>query len=425
MRRGTSAWVGADRRGFLKALAVAGLPVASADKKIWADEKAAKPQVPIRTITKGPKAHWFGYYDKLQFDSSGRYVLGMAVDFESRPPTPSDVIELGMVDLQDGDAWIKIGETSAWCWQQGCMLQWLPGSDSKVIFNTRLEGHYGSVIQDVETGQQQILERPVYTVSPTGKTAMSVNFARLGVLRPGYGYEGIVDPYGQQKVTDRDGIYRLDLETGEHQLVISLARMLDIAPQDSMKESLHWFNHLLFNPSGDRFIFLHRWRRDLSSPWKTRMLTAKPDGSDIHVVADHDMVSHFIWKNPRQILAWSREPEIGSRFFLYDDQSGKQEVVGDGILKVDGHCTYSPDGQWICTDTYPGRDNLHHLYLFRPADNQRIELGTFFQPEAVRGKPHRCDLHPGWSRDGKTLCIDSMMSGQRQMILIDVSQYTT
>jgi hypothetical protein len=25
---------------------------------------------PIRTITRGPKFHWFGYYDKLQFDPS-------------------------------------------------------------------------------------------------------------------------------------------------------------------------------------------------------------------------------------------------------------------------------------------------------------------------------------------------------------------
>ena len=33
---------------------------------------------PVRTITRGPKHHWFGYYDKLQFDPTSRYVLGMA-----------------------------------------------------------------------------------------------------------------------------------------------------------------------------------------------------------------------------------------------------------------------------------------------------------------------------------------------------------
>ena len=376
---------------------------------------------PIRPLTKGPHAHWFGYYDKLQFDPSNRYVLGMEVGFEDRPPKPTDRIKLGMVDLQDGNKWIEIGETSAWCWQQGCMLQWLPGSDSKVIYNTRLGDRYGSLIKDVKTGEQWEIPAPVYTVSADGKTAMTVNFARLGVLRPGYGYEGIPDPYHDELITDKDGIYRVDLETGESNLVISLAQMLEINPQDSMASSLNWFNHLLFNPTGDRFIFLHRWKPDRSSRWETRMLTANTDGTAMHVVADSQMVSHFIWKDSKQILAWAREPEIGDRFFLYTDQNERREIVGNGVLKVDGHCTYSPDRQWVCTDSYPGKDNLHHLYLYHPGNGTHVELGHFYQPPAVRGKPNRCDLHPGWNRDGTQLCIDSMMSGKRQLYLVDVA----
>ena len=33
---------------------------------------ALKQPVPMRAITKGPKFHWFGYYDKLEFDPTGR-----------------------------------------------------------------------------------------------------------------------------------------------------------------------------------------------------------------------------------------------------------------------------------------------------------------------------------------------------------------
>jgi hypothetical protein len=90
---------------------------------------------PVRRITHGPRHHWFGYYDKLQFDPTGRYVLGMEVPFEHRSPTADDVIKIGMVDLQDGDRWIELGQSTAWCWQQGCMLQWLPGSKTKVLWN--------------------------------------------------------------------------------------------------------------------------------------------------------------------------------------------------------------------------------------------------------------------------------------------------
>ena len=60
-------------------------------------------EVRVRPITRGPRHHWFGYYDKLEFDPSGRFVLGMAVDFEGRSPTPVDAIGIGMVDLEDDD----------------------------------------------------------------------------------------------------------------------------------------------------------------------------------------------------------------------------------------------------------------------------------------------------------------------------------
>ncbi|NQT91483.1 MAG: hypothetical protein HQ559_01885, partial [Lentisphaerae bacterium] len=78
------------------------------------------PQVPVRAVTGGPKYHWFGYYDKFQFDVTNRYVLGMEVDFENRTPKPDDEIRIGMVDLEDGNAWTDFDATTAWCWQQGC-----------------------------------------------------------------------------------------------------------------------------------------------------------------------------------------------------------------------------------------------------------------------------------------------------------------
>src|SRR5688500_16974293 len=99
-------------------------------------ETAAK-LPPVRAITRGPKFHWFGYYDKFQFDPSGRFVLGNQVDFEHRSPSADDLIKVGMVDLEDSDHWIELGQTRAWNWQQGCMLQWVPGSEKEVMWNDR------------------------------------------------------------------------------------------------------------------------------------------------------------------------------------------------------------------------------------------------------------------------------------------------
>ncbi|WP_339910256.1 twin-arginine translocation signal domain-containing protein, partial [Symmachiella dynata] len=97
---------GHNRRQFLKTAAAAGLSITAMTGGL----QAAAPQElpPTRTITRGPKFHWFGYYDKLEFDPSGRYVLGMEVDFEHRSPRPDDEIKIGMVDLQDNDRWIEL-----------------------------------------------------------------------------------------------------------------------------------------------------------------------------------------------------------------------------------------------------------------------------------------------------------------------------
>ena len=148
---------------------------------------------PVRAITRGPKFHWFGYYDKLQFDPTGRYVLGMEVGFEHRSPVPADSIRIGMIDLKDNDRWIDLGESHAWCWQQGCMLQWLPGSRTEVIYNDRQNGQFISHILDVKSGKRRTLPGPVYAISPDAKWAVNPDFSRLNDMRPGYGYCAIPD----------------------------------------------------------------------------------------------------------------------------------------------------------------------------------------------------------------------------------------
>ena len=87
--------------------------------------------VPIRQITSNDHYHWFGYYDKHQFSPDGRFLLGMSVDFENRSPIAADEIRIGLVDLEDDDRWTDLGSSVSWGWQQGCMLQWRPGHDTK------------------------------------------------------------------------------------------------------------------------------------------------------------------------------------------------------------------------------------------------------------------------------------------------------
>jgi len=377
---------------------------------------------PVRTITKGPKIHWFGYYDKLEIDPGNRYVLGMEAAFEHRAPTADDVIKVGMVDLQDGDRWIELGESRAWCWQQGCMLQWLPGSKTDVIWNDREGDRYVSHILDVTTRKRQTLPGPIYAVSPDARTAISTDFRRLADERPGYGYAGIPDPNKDVLVPADSGIWTMDLKSGEIRLLFSTADAVKIPwPQGSWEGAKHRFNHLLYSPDGSRFCFLHRWKPPGAKAHTTRMITMNADGSQPHVLIAPPMASHFIWRDPTHILCFARHPSHGDRFYLYEDRTDKVEVIGKDVMIVDGHCTYLPGNRWILNDTYPDAKRLQHPYLFEVASGRRLPLGHFLSPREYQGE-WRCDTHPRFSPDGRKVVIDSPHGGEgRQLHLIDIS----
>ncbi len=414
------------RRRFLESLAVA---------PSFSPLAARGGLPPVRAITSGPKHHWFGYYDKLQFDPESRLVLGMEVGFEHRSPKASDVIHIGVIDTADGDRWREIGTSSAWGWQQGCMLQWIPGSATDVIWNDREEGGYVSRVLNVKTGKQRTLPSAIYALSPDGRWGVTTDFRRLNDTRPGYGYGGIPDPNADVLAPGDAGLWRVDLGSGERRLLFSYAQAAAIpfqAPAGvdlsqargslDLANAKHWFNHLLVSPGGSRFIFLHRWRAAGDRNYLTRMFTINADGSDPYVIDPFGKTSHFIWRDPKTVLAWAWHPSNEWGFYLYTDKAEKVELIGGGVMTQNGHCTYLPGNEWILNDTYPDRKTREqHVYLYEVATGRRVPLGSFHSPEVYTGE-WRCDTHPRFSPDGKKVCIDSPHTGQgRQLHLIDIS----
>ena len=375
----------------------------------------------VRTLTRGPKHHWFGYYDKFEFDPTDRYVLGNEVEFEHRSPLPEDEIRVGMVDTKDGDRWIDLGSTKAWCWQQGCMLQWIPGTKSEVIWNDRSSDGFVSHILDVQTNKKRTIPHPIYTISPNGKFALAPDFSRLHDVRPGYGYAGIPDPHADELMPKETGLYCVDLESAEQTMLFSFAEIAAFGkPKHPMQDAKHKFNHLLFNPDGSRFVFLHRWRYP-NGVRLSRMITAKPDGSDLRVLDDNGLTSHFLWKDNAHILAWSNQPSYGPALYLFEDGTSNVEVVGQNKIKADGHVNFLPGGEWIVDDTYPDADRNQEVFLYHTPTDHRVSLGKFKSPPPYTGE-WRCDTHPRVSRNGRMLVIDSPHTGEgRQLHLIDLS----
>lgn len=424
-----------NRRELLRLLMVAS-PALAASRPLWlraADAAPGENLPPVRQITKGPRFHWFGYYDKFQFSPDNRFVLSNSVDFEHRSPRADDIIRLGMVDLHEDDHWTELGTTRAWNWQQGCMLQWLPGSASEVIWNERDGDHFSARILDVKTRRERVLPHPIYNVSPDGRFAIAPDFRRLNDCRPGYGYTGVADPNKEVPAPDDAGIWRMDIKTGENKLLFSLADAAKI-PFTGAKEaafdatSKHWFNHLLFNTDGTRFFFLHRWRRDKGNDprFYTRAFTCDRDGKDWFCLDPHGRTSHFIWRDPQHIMAWAWHPSHGEKFYLYKDKTDQVEVVAPDQMPQNGHNTFLPESknEWVLNDTYPDAKRYQHPYLCHLPKKRKFPLGHFFSPPSYSGE-WRCDNHPRASRDGKLVCIDSPHNGGRQMFLIDVLKLVT
>ena len=237
-------------------------------------------------LTKGPGFHWFGYYDKFQFDPTDRYVLGMRVDFEHRLPTDEDVVKVGMIDLADGNKWIELGESRAWCWQQGCMLQWRPGSDREVVWNDREEDKFVCRIIDVKTLEMRTLPRAVGTISPDGETALCEDFSRVWNFRSGYGYAGISDPYAEQPAPTQVGVWRMNMNTGETRKLVSVADLVEIPYPGQTPNDRHYVNHLAWSPDGERFLMFNRWS---GGGQPTRVFTMAADGSALRLLSARNL----------------------------------------------------------------------------------------------------------------------------------------
>lgn len=350
----------------------------------------------------------FWFYDGLQFDESGRYALAMKVDFQERDVTPADRGEIGYFDLKDNNKWTKIGETSAWNWQQGCRLTWR-GDSNEILWNDRADdgSHFVCRAYDFKTGAMRTLPRPIYDVSRDGAYALTHDFQRM---RHGKStnYVGIPDRYEGQMAPEEIGIEKMDMKTGQVEFLISLKRLAKIAFPDGYtgKTNLYVFREG-WNPSGTRFI---AFLKNADRPTYTGGWSISANGKDVRYF--YATPSHHAWLDDETILE-------GRYFSIYkDDGSGKPDRVSD-VGSVDFDPTVLPGGEWFLLDTYP-LDGYQHVVLFHRPSKRFVPLARL-KNHAQVNTDYRVDIHARTTRDGRTVCIDASHENLgRQMYVIPI-----
>jgi Tol biopolymer transport system component len=175
-----------------------------------------------------------------------------------------------------------------------------------------------------------------------------------------------------------------------------------------------WINHTLFSKKGSKIFFLIR-QKD-GQGWITNSLTINKDGTNLQKCFPDDWGgSHFDWLNDEELMVTANWE--GKQYAHVLITVGKKDFkrLGDGILDYDGHGTFSPDGKWMVTDTYPAPGlREQKIYLMDMKTQAVLPIGRFPEPEEFSGY-WRCDLHCRWSPKGDLIGFNSTHSGSRQV----------
>lgn len=374
----------------------------------------------LSLISPKDKEYFFGYYDKSPWDGTGRYILSLEVKNAHKVADSTDEAHIVVFDTMNHNKKITIGVTHCWNTQQGCRAQWLgPDFKSKIIYNDCREDKYVSIIYDfMKQKEEKILPMPIYDVTLDGMYALTLDFSRLHNMRKGYGYANLEEQTKNELCPDIPCIWKMNLDSGKTEGIIKYTDLAKVSPRTEMIQAKHKVNHIMISPNGKRFMVLHRWFKNNKK--YTRLITADMDGKNIYVLSDDDFVSHCCWKNDQEILSFLRKKEYGNHYYLLKDKTKEFKMLWPD-LNTDGHCTYSPDGKYIITDTYPNRKRIASVYLCTEKDNNYCRLLRVYSPFKYDNDT-RCDLHPRWSRDGKQICLDSAHEGKKLLYIIDVDK---
>lgn len=405
-------------------------------------------------------SYFFGYYDKSPLNKSNTKLLAHRVSFDGRGVRDGDVAEVGYFDLET-KKFHKVDETLAWNWQQGSQLQWLPPDfEDEIIYNSIQGGRFVSIRYNILTKEKRVIPFPIYVIHPNGREALAVNYERLYWCRPGYNYQNIKNSKWNVPIHPDDGIFRVDLETGNVKLIVRTQDVVDMAPDEEILSCNNWLEHMIYNSIGDRFMFFHRWHKDGVD--HTRLFTANSlDGGELFMFPDTKFYSHADWKNDKEFTIWTKEPvkknelsmvksfafiarrnnliknilkpwyqlikpllprkivekiTLHSKLLTYYDKTHDYHIVGEGVLSGNGHITWSKDMNIILIDTYQDKKGYRSLMLFDVKNNKKKNIGQFFSHYNDCG--YRADLHPRFNHSEEFIVIDSAHLKKRKVLII-------
>lgn len=346
---------------------------------------------------------FFGYYDITPYNEKGEVIFHQ-LDGELKK---ADI----MLYDRKKNVYTRIERTNAWNWQQGARLRWFPGSNDRILFNDFIEGEYLCRELNIRTKEEKVYIKPLYDVNNEGLLGLSLDFERLGVKRPGYGYT--CKPYKEPSDLSGEGIDLVDLKTNTAQRIITYTDIAGAIGVEDDSFSNNYINHLSFSPSGDKFMFF--WLTIVKHYHKAYMLVYDLKSKTIIPLETEEKVSHYMWLDDEHLLSTVYDLDDNCRYIIYGLDGSKKHVFKS--IDYDGHPIWYKDGLFL-TDSYPDKKGFQRLVVCNLQTDETKVIAEIFHEPAISIE-RRTDLHPRYDSKSDTICIDANMNGKRRLLLLD------
>lgn len=354
----------------------------------------------IEIISKNKSDLFFGYYDVTPFSEDDKKLIYIE-------RASNDKVFIHIKDLiKESD--VIVAESHAWNWQQGTRLRWI--SNSQISFNDFINEKYVNRIVNTKTQVENIIEWPLYDISKNNEIGLSLNFERLGYLRPGYGYRCLnINPmeFGN------DGILIISIPENKiikHLHLTLIHKMMEsMVPLDKC-----YINHLSFNPKSNKFLFF--WIEIVNGYHKASLVIYDLESDKFSILERDQKVSHYVWENDSSIICTSYSTPSTCNYYRYNVDNYSKDLIEYNELKNDGHPSMFKDDE-IITDTYPDKNGYQHLFKANLKTGEVSKILQIYSSPVVNGET-RTDLHPRLNRCKDKICIDSRMNKNRELILI-------
>jgi hypothetical protein len=362
---------------------------------------------------------FFGYYDKFPINKDGTYILYHGTDYATlNKPSPDFPVKIILQETKSNKILLTI-PSFAYNWQQGSRLQWL--TNELFVFNDFDIERKCYIARVWSTSRLKEVNRFDYPVQDAYGTDyfLTLNYRRLLTLRPDYGYRNLPKMTKSELMDiNNDGIWKIDYATGDCIMFISLKDICSTFPDKHFDNALHKVNHILISPSGEKYIFLHRFF--INKRKHDRLILIDSKTGSMTLLNDYGMISHYCWINDETILGYMRGPDNNNRYWEIDATTGEFRPITSRSLNSfgDGHPCYN--GKYLITDTYPDKARMQRLLYLNKTKNSIDEIAELFHGLNYSGES-RCDLHPRMTLCKNTVFFDSVYTGKRSLYSLEIS----